>query len=126
MTPAEELRAAAAKVREYAKGTTEGPWHHHDTHLHHGGHTATVFARPGGGEWAFSLVAWLPSSSHEPWSDHPCWMNSRWIALAHPGLAEHLAPLLDLFAAMYEVGLVDAAGSIAALNLARDINGGAS
>jgi hypothetical protein len=93
-TVAEELREAAARLRGESAETTPGPWTRHDTHLDAGGHTATVLTnRPNLND--IELVAWLPSWSHEPWAAKPCWANSRWIALVHPGLAEPLASWLE-------------------------------
>jgi hypothetical protein len=96
-TIANKLREAAARLRGESADTTPGPWRRHDTHLNTGGHTATVLTERqelNGVE----LVAWLPSWSHEPWADRPCWSNSRWIALVHPGLAEPLAVWLEEYA----------------------------
>lgn len=92
MTPAEELRAAATKLREHAKGLSGG-WRMHDTHLDRGGHTATVLQGEGNDT---ELVAWLPSLSHEPWDNtRKVWQKARWMALVHPGLAKPLAETLE-------------------------------
>jgi len=101
-TVAEELREAASRLRGTVNGTTPGPWRRHDTYLNAGGHTATVLTDRRNINDT-ELVAWLPSRSHEPWADHPCWANSRWIALVHPGLAEPLASWLKQTASDYEV-----------------------
>ena len=93
-TVAEELREAAARLRGESADTTPGPWKRHDTFLDFGGHTATVLTQRQQINDT-ELVAWLPSRSHEPWADHPCWANSGWIALVHPGLAEPLASWLE-------------------------------
>lgn len=93
-TPADELREAASRLRGESADTTPGPWRRHDTHLDRGGHTATVLTNRTNINDT-ELVAWLPSRSNEPWADHPCWSNSRWIALVHPGLAEPLASWLE-------------------------------
>lgn len=128
-TPAAELREAASRLRGTANGTTPGPWRRHDTHLNVGDHTATVLtARDEINDT--ELVAWLPSFSHEPWADHPCWANSHWIALVHPGLAEPLAALLDDVAGEAERhaahGMGNSQDEVAdglILNVARALNG---
>lgn len=104
-TLSDELREAAARLRGTSDGTTPGPWRRHDTHLNAGGHTATVLA--GDRLNDTKLVAWLPSHSDEPWADHPCWANSHWIALTHPGLAEPLASWLEEVARQYDAAPCD-------------------
>lgn len=51
MTAAEELAAAAEKLRKLATNATPGPWRQHDTHLGQYGYTATVVA----------IASWLDS-----------------------------------------------------------------
>jgi hypothetical protein len=100
-TVAEEIREAASRLRGESAETTPGPWRRHDTHLDRGGHTATVLTERRELN-DVELVAWLPSWSHEPWADKPCWANSRWIALVHPGLAEPLAAWLEQAAVWHD------------------------
>lgn len=122
-TIAEELREAAVRLRGESAEATPGPWHRHDTHLDTGGHTATVMTtRENIND--VELVAWLPSWSHEPWADSPCWSNSRWIALMHPGLAGPLASWLEAEALLWEKRGNSADGhTFHALAVARVLNG---
>ncbi|WP_035796393.1 hypothetical protein [Kitasatospora mediocidica] len=94
-TPAEQLTAAAARVREFAAIATPGPWRPHDTHLGEYGHTATVLTDREELN-ATELVAWLPTMGHKPWNeDRNVWANSAWMALMHPAVGAALADWLD-------------------------------
>jgi len=74
--------AAITRVENAARHATEGPWRTHDTHLDHGGHTATILAGEGNDT---ELLAWLPTMSHEPWDDtRNAWRNADHIALNDP------------------------------------------
>jgi hypothetical protein len=97
-TPTAELREAASLLREAASHATDGPWRPHDTHLDHGGHTATVMTdRPDLN--ASYLIAWVPTMSHEPWDEtRNAWRNAGWMALMHPGVGLALADWLDAHA----------------------------
>jgi hypothetical protein len=94
-TPAQTLRDAATRLREAATAATLGPWRTHDTHLNQGGHTATVLtARDDLNKT--ELVAWMPTWSHEPWTDGGnAWNNAAYGALMHPGVGLALADWLD-------------------------------
>ncbi|MFE9363709.1 hypothetical protein ACFYNN_13010 [Streptomyces sp. NPDC006978] len=92
----DQLRAAAALLREAASHATPGPWRTHDTHLGStGGHTATVLTdRPNINDT--ELVAWLPTMSNEPWDEaRNAWRNAGWMALMHPSVGLALADWLD-------------------------------
>ena len=92
-TPAEDLRAAAAKLRELATAATPGPWRQHDTHLGQYGYTATVLSGEGNDT---DLRAWLPSMSQEPWDEaRNVWPDAAYIAAMHPGVGLALAELLE-------------------------------
>lgn len=95
MTTAEELRAAAEKLRQLAADATAGPWHQHDTHLDLGGHTATVLTDREDINQT-ELVAWVPTWSHQPWDTaRNAWNNAVYMAAMHPGVGAALAELLD-------------------------------
>jgi hypothetical protein len=82
-------------LREFGEAATPGPWRTHDAHLGNtGGYAATVLTgKPGSGD----LVAWLPTFSGSPWDrERNVWNDAAWIALVHPGIAQHLAALLEL------------------------------
>lgn len=94
--PADEIRAAARLLRDRAQAATPGPWRTHDTHLTHGGHTATILT---GGDRDTALVAWLPTGSDEPWDEaRNAWRTADWIALADPVVGLAMADLLDGYA----------------------------
>ncbi|MEV4179900.1 hypothetical protein AB0J28_00455 [Streptosporangium canum] len=98
MTPTEELRTAAAKLREAAKSTTPGPWATADCELYP--------------RWILSETATEPESPHyaadvaKSYSDDDGLSISdadwAWMAFASPALAEPLAALFDHYAAKYE------------------------
>jgi hypothetical protein len=141
VTPAEELRAAATKLRETAAKATRGPWIYYPT----------VSRRDlDGDEQPFTVSRGY--CKKEMGSD-PCEAdcgadvakaggmgceedvlsgdNAAWISLVNPLLAEPLAMLLEDQAAMYEHYLLrgaDVAERIVwrGLGAARVINGGAS
>lgn len=96
---ADELRAAAALLREAASHATPGPWRTHDTHLGSaGGHTATVLTDRSDINDT-ELVAWLPTMSHEPWDEaRNAWRNAGWMALMHPGVGLAVARWLESWA----------------------------
>lgn len=95
MTPAEELHAAADKLRELSAAATAGPWYQHDTHLNQGGHTATVLTdREDIND--NELIAWVPTWSHESWDEtRNAWNNASYTAAMHPGVGAALADWLD-------------------------------
>lgn len=99
MTPAEELGAAAEKLRELATAATAGPWTQHDTHLDLGGHTATVRTDREDINQT-ELVAWVPTWSHQPWDNaRNAWNNAAYMATMHPGVGAAVADWLDSYAA---------------------------
>lgn len=92
-TTAEELRAAAARLRTLAANATPGPWRQHDTHLGQYGHTATVLSGDGN---STDLRAWLPTMSHEYWDQtRNAWNDAAYIAVMHPGVGSALADTLE-------------------------------
>ncbi|MFE9921598.1 hypothetical protein ACFYQA_08445 [Streptomyces sp. NPDC005774] len=118
-TPADELTAAADKLRALATNATPGPWRQHDTHLGQYGHTATVLS---GERNTTELRAWLPSMSHEPWDEaRNVWADAAYIAVMHPGVGEALAKWLEAAA----VDAVQIGPSPHALTVARRINAAA-
>lgn len=123
MTPAEKLRAAAAKLREQSKGTTPGPWIVLDWERYPrwirnedaNGNTADVarsYTDGGGDGLDVSDADW------------------QWMAFAHPGLAEPLAFLLEEAAKQADMNVTRAprhrVDVTAALAVARAINGSGS
>ncbi|MEW1754160.1 DUF6221 family protein [Streptomyces angustmyceticus] len=76
------LETAISRVEEAARHATQAPWHSHDTHLDHGGHTATILA---GADNNTELLAWLPTMSHEPWDEaRNAWRNADHIVMHDP------------------------------------------
>lgn len=74
-------RAITAR-EETAQRATQKPWRIHDTHLDHGGHTATVLA---GKRNDTELLAWLPTMSHQYWDEtRNAWNNAEHIAANDP------------------------------------------
>lgn len=81
-TPAEELRAAAQRVRELAKDATGGEWmHFHDT-----GDRWYVEAGDG-----HTVAETAPCEEHEGRAR----IDAHWIAAMSPAIAEPLAKLLE-------------------------------
>ena len=105
-TPADELRAAAEKLRALATAATPGPWRDHDTHLGQYGYAATVLSGEGNDT---DLRAWLPSMSQTPWDEtRNAWPDAAYIATMHPlvgtaiaDLLDHAAQYADLFTRVY-------------------------
>lgn len=92
LTPGQELRQAAATLRESAAKTTRGPWTRTPD-----SHTATYgdnFIANWGGEYLDSVA------NAGDGENAAC--DATWICLVNPLLAEPLASLLDHFAAKYE------------------------
>lgn len=89
MTPAEEMRAAAAKLREMAAKTSGGPWTlMKNIQERTGSHMQSTWMRPG------KKTAINPHQ-HDEYA---------WIALMDPDKAEPLACWLDVAARMTEIG----------------------
>jgi hypothetical protein len=94
-SPAEEIRAAAEKLRKLAADATPGPWRQHDTHLGQYGYAATVLSGEGNDT---DLRAWLPSMSQHPWDEtRNVWPDAMYIAAMHPGVGLALAKWLESF-----------------------------
>lgn len=116
-TPADELRAAAEKLRALATAATPGPWRDHDTHLGQYGYAATVLSGEGNDT---DLRAWLPSMSQTPWDEtRNAWPDAAYIAAMHPGVGALVAAWLDSAAEDAE----QIGADHRALAVARAING---
>ena len=83
MSPVELLRAAAAKVRERADNASAGPWR--------------ALADPQDGGYPLTAVGVWSAEEAFVFECHDTMrVDAKWIALMHPGVAEHLAALLEL------------------------------
>ena len=134
MTPVEELRAAATKLRDASKGTTPGPWDTDDCDLYPRRISASATDNDS------PYAAEVAKSYNDGGGDGLDVSDAdwRWMALAHPGLADPLADQFDATAALAEeypqlVSCPHVMGPCddlacriyhAALDLARVINGG--
>jgi hypothetical protein len=118
VTPAEELRGAATKLRETARGVTHFP-------------TPWTVEPAEDDQWRVMYVKGNPLAGLIATTpDYGRVWLADWIALMHPGLAEPLALLLEDQAQAYENflgGSADIAEGIVrcGLAVARVINGGA-
>ncbi|MEV6180162.1 hypothetical protein [Streptomyces sp. NPDC052015] len=126
MTPADELRTAAEKLRALATAATPGPWRDHDTHLGQYGHTATVLS---GERNTTDLRAWLPTMSQESWDEtRNVWADAAYMAAMHPLVGLALADWLDIAVEYADRWPPDAQTNspfrLGALAVARAINGG--
>jgi hypothetical protein len=115
-TPAEELRAAATKLRETASKATPGPWRVG------GGTSIGVGIEPHSrGSFAYDAIVAEATSEEDRENDVETafgWdrvvevgtpaADAEWIALASPALAEPLADLLDSIAAEWDKPPCDA------------------
>lgn len=119
MSPAEELRTAAAKIREVADGLPHGPWHVEP--LGHGTSHPGYPQRITNAEAV--LIAETFVGAHDPRMD--CGPTlPQYMALWHPGVAELVAQVLDAAADALSGYVVVPRAAEAWLNLARAINGG--
>lgn len=76
------LESAISERETKARLATQARWRTHDTHLDHGGHTATVLA---GERNDTELLAWLPTMSHSYWDEaRNAWNNAEHIAANDP------------------------------------------
>ncbi len=123
-TVAQELKAAAAKVREMAASTSRGPWFVGDCEMY----PRWILSEGERDEHGYnSDVARVDEDEADSFAISDA--NWEWMGFAHPGLAEPLAALLDHLAdiAKYAAdrGLRNAAaGQVEhALAVARAING---
>ncbi len=112
MTSADELRAAATKLRTLAEGATPGPWTRDYNYL-----TAEVpSGRPGGeviGQMTPSVVS----------LGTPDKANAAYVATMHPGVALALAKWLDAAATAWG-RMPEPVDDCPPLDVARAINGG--
>ncbi|MFE7233871.1 hypothetical protein ACFVAF_25040 [Streptomyces sp. NPDC057596] len=92
LTPADELRAAAAKLRSLTTDATEGPWHGEDPNTRWG--DAYDHQLVGGGK----ILATFNSDYNGP-------LNADYVAAMHPGVGVVLAQLLDYGVRSYEASL---------------------
>jgi len=122
MTPAEEIRAAAARLREAAEGTTPGPWFVGDCEIYPRWIlSAGKVDESGHPEYVVKMAR--DEADEVPISD----ADWRWMAFAHPGVAEPLAAWLEAAADEYLTPYsTDCPAAYAALAVARAINGAAS
>ncbi|MFD9603256.1 hypothetical protein [Streptomyces sp. NPDC059970] len=117
-TPASEIRAAAAKLRNYVKRATDGPWVASCVWSPDATSTSAVYshAHPTGTVESEVVASGRIKSGYggirEPW-------NAKYIALMQPAVGAALAKLLDDLADGDDEGFVNPW----ALGLARQING---
>lgn len=138
MTPADELKAAAATIRKLADDATPGPW-----------------IRPLNTRYKATVTGPLPEGERGAWIDGidpttgereqctvamvPTWSNGRhsrqrggrdleYIAAMHPGVGGLLAEVFDAWARMGDLDpdLLNRIGGPETLAAARAINGGQS
>lgn len=121
-----ELRAAAATVREAARGTAAGPWKAAPVWSPDSASTSAVYSHAyPTGTVESEVVASGQKRYRKGGLRNPC--NARWIALMNPDMAEPLATWLTFEASVYELIPADRQGACApehALAIARVINGG--
>ena len=86
MTPVEELRAAAAKIREMVRGTTATPW------------VACWDAQIGGAAVSQHEHIQADGGSEYPLADLVKDADAKWIALMGPDKAYPIAALLEHYA----------------------------
>jgi hypothetical protein len=111
-TPADEIRAAAAKLRELAADATDGPWAAHDPNKRWGDDRDHQLI--GGGK----ALATFDNDYNGP-------LNTAYAATMHPGVGKALADWLDHTAAHLTASThPDWQDVVApdALNVARAIN----
>ncbi|WP_049568711.1 hypothetical protein [Nonomuraea sp. SBT364] len=134
-TTAEELKTAATRVREAARGTAAGPWKASPVWSPDAAVTSAVYshAHPAGTPES-EVVASGQKRYRKGGLRNPC--NAVWIALANPDLAEPLASWLEETARQYDAPPCDDPTGVCnhcerrddfvnALHVARAINGGA-
>ncbi|MET8334412.1 hypothetical protein [Streptosporangium canum] len=104
LAPSEQLRAAAARLRETAENATPGPWQ-----VGNGEVIGLGIEQTGRGSFSYTaqLVQVLDDATRdeENYGGHDLGSteaDAAWIALASPMLAEPLAALFDHYAAKYE------------------------
>lgn len=128
MTPAQELRAAAAELRRRAKDATsaEGePPGWSGVGAHENGHGALLCGGPGVGGYRTGIVFQFREDCEK--CDPPSLEDVAWMETVHPGVAEPLARWLEIEAYMADNRGLSAEGhTVHALKVARAITGGAS
>lgn len=105
MTPADELRTAAAKLRALAKRTTPHPWttawNGQDYELWGANqHDARAYPIK---EWTYGIATWEPQASEQRAECDTA--DADWIAAMHPGVGLALADWLEQAAHHYECGI---------------------
>lgn len=125
MSLAEELRAAATKLRETAIGTTPAPWEDHSAE----GTAWPILIAGGSIPGDPTGYRDLVIKVHESITDEVMtYADAAWIALASPALAEPLAVWLEKVATDHEISTKAGVGVVIspnnpALAVARAING---
>lgn len=132
MTPAEEIRAAAAKIRTLASEATPAPWTQRWDHQElqvHGPDQEYPYSVV---EWTYAVATVEPQATEQRAECDTA--DADWIATMHPGVGEKLARWLE--ATVVEVVAAEGteyalhtgggmfAGWDAALAVARAINAG--
>lgn len=129
MTPAEELRAAAFRLREVAANAADGPWTASPVWSSRSHATSAVYSLAHDAGTTASEVVASGRADKSGGIVNP--FNAVWIATVHPGLAEPLAAWLESLAEKPErLGVHRDETGVSvdrnALAVARQINGGAS
>ncbi|WP_328903206.1 hypothetical protein OHR86_27795 [Streptomyces sp. NBC_00441] len=118
LSPAEEIRAAAEKLRKHVKHATDGPWVTSSVWSPRATCTSAVYshAHPAGSVDSEVVASGRIKSGYggirQPW-------NAEYIALMQPSVAASLADLLDDLSDGDDEGVVNPW----ALGLAQQING---
>ena len=91
MTPADELRAAAAKIRDLTAETTGAPWTTSWSEQQY------EVKSPSGidpiAEWTYAIATWEPEASEQRAECDTA--DADWIATMHPGIGTALAAWLE-------------------------------
>ncbi|MFB4275800.1 hypothetical protein ACBJ59_10945 [Nonomuraea sp. MTCD27] len=120
-TPADELRKAAAALREMARNTSRGPWLIGDCELY----PRWILSEGERDEHGYNDdVARISEDESDMFRVSDA--NWQWMAFAHPGIAEPLAAWLTFEATIYEQIPEDKQGACTpehALAIAHAING---
>lgn len=126
MTPAEELRAAADKLRRLAAQADDGPWvttwRGQEYHLE--GCRDDGLPPISISEWTYAVATQEPKASEQRAECDTA--NADYIAAMHPGVGLPLATVFDAWARMGELDpdLLNRVGGPETLAVARAINGG--
>jgi hypothetical protein len=103
VTPADELRAAADKIRKLAGQADDGPWettwrqqqYHLDGYRDGDLHPIS--------EWTYAIATWEPQATEQRAECDTA--NADYIAAMHPGVGKVLAEWLENAAHHYECGI---------------------